>query len=66
MGRRVLLAVVSAAVLWRATAMDDTGEFIAAAPAANPFDVTGHESAGHLFYGDERAGRRSYAQRNYD
>ena len=66
MGRRVLLAVVSAAVLWRATAMDDTGEFIAAAPAANPFDVTGHESAGHLFYGDERAGRQSFAQRNYE
>lgn len=64
--RRILLAVVSAAALWRATAMDDTDEFIAAAPAANPFDGTGHMSAGQLFYGDERAGRRSYAQRNYD
>ena len=66
MGRRVLLAVVSAAALWHATATDDTGEFIAAAPAANPFDGTGHQSAGKLFYGDERAGRQSYAQRNYD
>ena len=64
--RRILLAVVSAAALWRATAMDH-GESIAAAdPAANPFDGTGHMSAGQLFYGDERDGRRSFAQRNYD
>lgn len=64
--RRILLALVSAAALWRATAMDDTDEFIAAAPAANPFDGTGCMSAGQLFYGDERAGRQSYAQRNYE
>ena len=64
--RRILLAVVSAAALWRATAMDHGESIAAAAPAANPFDGTGHMSAGQLFYGDERAGRRSYAQRNYD
>lgn len=61
MGRPLLL-VVSAALAWGATMAMEVEDSM----NVNPYEGTDHKSSGLLFYGDERDGCRSLAQRCYD
>lgn len=61
MGRPLLL-MVSAALAWGATMAMEVEDSM----NVNPYEGTDHKSSGLLFYGNERDGCLSLAQRCYD